>query len=151
MRKNFVLPVALLASLTSTVMAQQAGADRERDAVRRVVETYLYAEEGEERKRAISPLAKILSVDASGGKIIETPISKPAKRHKGARERSRQRIVSVDVVEGAASVKVETDLSSDTLKAPTHLHYLSLMKVGGEWKIVGILMPPLRAPETVGK
>lgn len=150
MRKSFVLPVALLIGLTSTARAQQAGGDGEKDAVRRVAETYLYAEEGEERKRTVYPLAKILSVDAKGGKIIETPISKPARRREGARERSRQKIVSVDVAEGAASVKVETDLSSDTLKLPKHLHYLSLLKVGGEWKIVGILMPALRMPAAAG-
>ena len=67
-----------------------------------------------------------------------------------ARERSRQKIVSLDVLDGAASVKVETDLSSDTLKLPKHFHYLSLLKVGGERKIVGILMPPLRPPAAAG-
>src|SRR5205814_9610361 len=51
MRNNLLLPVALLLSLSFTVKAQEAGADKEKNTIRQVVETYLYAEEGEERKR----------------------------------------------------------------------------------------------------
>lgn len=153
MRKSLLLlpTVAVLLVFCAPARAQEATADTEREAVRRVVETYLYAEDGEERKRTIAPSAKILSLDPGGSKVIETPISKSARRRKGAREKSRQRIVSIDVAEDGASVKVETDLSSETLKIPKHIHYLSLLKVGGEWKIVGILMPALRMPEANAK
>ena len=150
MSKLLFLMVVLL-SLPLIVKAQEAGNDKEKNAIRQVVETYLFAEEGEERKRTISPQAKILSVDPGGSKVIETPVSKSATKPKGARERSRQKIVSMDVTEGGAAVKVETELSSDTLKIPKHIHYLSLLKVSGEWKIVGILMPPLRTSEPAGK
>ena len=152
MRKMLLLLPALLLSFIGTpTHAQEARAEGEDGAVRQVVETYLYAEEGEERKRTLFPQAKILSVDPGGRKVVEKPISQSATSHKGARQRSRQRIISIDVTEGAASVKVETDLSSETLKVPTHVHYLSLLKVNGKWQIVGILMPPLGRPEAAGK
>ena len=150
MRKSLLLLIALLLCLALIAQAQEARVEKEKDAVRRVVETYLYAEEGEDRKRTISPMAKILSVDPGGSKVIETPTSKSAKNHKGARERSRQKIVSIDMVEGGAFVKVETDVSSDSVKVLKHLHYLSLLKVSGEWKIVGILMPPFRTSGAAG-
>lgn len=145
-----LLLAASLPGVSVTARAGQAGADRETGAVRKVVETYLYAEEGEERKRTIFPQAKILSVDDTGTKVLETPVSKSGPKRKG-RVTSRQRIVSIDVAESGASVKVETDLSSGERKLPKHIHYLSLLKVGGEWKIVGILMPPMKFPEAALK
>ena len=147
MRKH-ILPLAVtLVCLALTTTAQESKADEEKNAVRRVVETYLYAEEGEARKRTLFPRARIISVNASGDKVTETPISKSAERHKGAKVKSRQKILSIDVTEGGSAVKVGTDFSTDTRKSPEHVHYLSLLKVGGEWKIVSVLMPQVRLVE----
>lgn len=150
--KKFLSLMVFLLSLPLASEAQEAKADKERDAVRQVVETYLYSEEPEERKRTLYAQAKVLSVDPSGSKIVETPISKPAKKPPGrVITTSRQKIVSIDLTEGGASVKVETDFSSDGRLIPKHLHYLFLLKVSGEWKIVSILMPSLRPVEAADK
>lgn len=147
-----VFLATLLLGCALLVKAQEAGADKERDAIRQVVETYLYAENPEERKRVISPQAKVVSVDLNQARVIETPISKPAtKLPTKAITRSQQKIVSIDVAGGGALVKVETDLSSEASRAPKHIHYLSLLKVSGEWKIISILMPPLVMPGAADK
>ncbi|MFN2492290.1 MAG: hypothetical protein ABR501_05325 [Pyrinomonadaceae bacterium] len=52
--------------------------------------------------------------------------------------------MSIDVTDGGAAVKVGTDVSSDRREDPKHIHYLSLLKVNGEWKIVSILMHPIK-------
>jgi len=150
MMRRFLLPLMILLSIPLMCQAQEAATDKERDAVRRLVETYLYSEEPEERKRTLYAHTKILSVDPNEIKVVETPISKPAKKPPGrATIRSRQKIVNIDLTDGAAIVKVETDLSSDTDPIPKHIHYLSLLKVNNEWKIVSILMPPIRVHITM--
>jgi hypothetical protein len=55
-----------------------------------------------------------------------------------------QKIVHIDAAEDAATVKVETDLSSGAAKISKHIQYLSLLKISGEWKIVSVLMPPVK-------
>lgn len=146
MMRRFLLPMILLLGVTLICQAQEGAAtDKERGAVRQVVETYLYSEEPEERKRTLSAQTKILSLDQTGTKVVETPISKRAKKLPGrAITRSRQKIVNIDLIDRGASVKVETDLSSDTSHLPKHIQYLSLLKVNNEWKIVSVLMPPIR-------
>ena len=152
MRKNLVILAVLLLSLPSMSTAQEAGTGDERDAVRRAVETYLYAEEPEERMGVINPRAIIYSVDPTCSKMTETPVATPAKKlPKGGKVISRQKIVSMDVTAGGASVKVETDLSSELVKYPKHIQYLALLKLNGEWKIVSILMPPLKSVGTVSR
>ena len=146
MRNYYLLLLtAGLLCLPLPAKAQNVSTDKDKDNVRRVVETYLYAEEPEERKRTTHGQAKIFSLDPGGGRVIETAISKPARKLPGrVVVRSRQKIISIDMTDGAASVKVETDFSSDTAQSPKHAQYLSLLKVNGEWKIVSILMPPSR-------
>ncbi len=144
MRNYYLLLLtAGLLCLSLPVKAQNVSTDKEKDNVRRVVETYLYAEEPEERKRTTHGQAKIFSLD--GGKVTETTISKPARKlPRRVVVISRQKIINIDMTDGAASVKVETHLSSDTEQHPKHAQYVSLLKVNGEWKIVSILMPPPR-------
>lgn len=147
MYKKLLLITAVLLTPSFPAGAREAGAEAERDAVRRAVETYLYAEETDERKSVIHPGTKIYSVDRTGSRVTETPISTPARKPpKGAarvRVVSRQKVVSVDLAEGGATVKVETDLSPGEDRYPKHTQYISLLKVKGEWKIVSILMPPV--------
>src|SRR5688572_15693338 len=113
MKRLFFLVVILLSSAL-LVKAQEAETDKEREALRKVVETYLYSEEPEERKRTLYPQAKIISIDPGGSKVVETSISKSARKPPGrVITNSRQKIVSIDRADDGASVKVETDLSSD--------------------------------------
>jgi len=152
--RRFLLLMVMLLCVPMMCQAQEAATttDKERDAVRQVVETYLYSEEPEERKRTLYAQTKILSVDQDGMKVVETAISKPAKRVPGrVSTKSRQKLVNIDLTDGGASVKVETDLSSDTDPIPKHIQFISLLKVNNEWKIVSILMPPIRGHITIPK
>ena len=66
------------------------------------------------------------------------------KLMKGAIEiHPAQKIVAIDVVQGAATVKVESEFApfSAGEQPRKHFQYLSLLKLAGEWKIVGVLMP----------
>jgi len=153
--KKFSLPIAaLLLSLPFLAHAQEVDATKEKEAVRRAVESYL-AKDREMLKRVLYPGAKIFSVESSGKKITKTLISAPAKRLRpGATVfLPPQRIIAIDVTAEGASVKVESDLSSGPAPAVEprkHIQYISLLKLGGEWKIVSILMPPLRFAEAGG-
>lgn len=142
--KPLLMTALLLLPLSLPVAAEDVEAEKE--SVRRAVETYLYAEEPEEKTPVIHPRARIYSVDRSRGKLTETPISAPAKKTpKGARAgRSRQKITDVEVSGEGALVRVETDLSPEGAEGRKHVQYLSLLKIGGLWKIVSILMPPPR-------
>lgn len=138
--KIFILFWIIFAPILSH--PQKSPTDAERDAIKRVVETYLFAEDSDERKQTVFSKTKILSINPDG-KVAETPISKSSRKPKGARERSKQKVSMIDYTDGGAMVKIETDLSSETTKVPKHFHYLSLLKVNGEWKIVSVLMPPV--------
>jgi hypothetical protein len=120
----------------------------EAEAVKRVVETYLYAEEPDEKKSPIHKEAKIYS-PGPGGRMVVTPFSKPARRREGKSSRSPQRVVSVDVSNDCATVKVLTDFAPNDQKAgdaARHYQHVWLMKLDGEWKIVAVLMPSVRRP-----
>lgn len=136
-----MLPLLLLPA-----SAQDAKADAEKDAVKRAVETYLYAEESDEKTSPLSADAKIYSVDAARGRVKVAPLTKPkGKDPKGAKvSRSRQKIVSIDIVNDGASVKVSTDLSPDDKPGDDHLQLIWLLKTGGAWKVVAILMPSVK-------
>lgn len=140
---SILLALVTLAGV-ATVRAQPS--DRERDAIKMAVETYLYEEDGAKVARVVDARAKILSVD-SEGKLITTAISKPAgKRPKGSTTRvPRQKIVNIDVFHDGAVVKVETDRMSvdGPMQDVRHAQYVSLLKLNGEWKIVSILMPSI--------
>lgn len=129
----------------AAVRAQQPS-DKERDAIKTAVETYLYEEDGSKVARVVDSRAKILGVD-SESKLITTALSKPAgKPPKGAKTRvPRQKIANIDFFENGAVVKVETDRMS--VEGPMldvrHAQYVSLLKLNGEWKIVSILMPSI--------
>jgi len=143
-RRVFLLAAASLLCAGITARAQDAEAERERESVRKAVETHLYSEDVEEKKRVTYAGAKVLSVDSDGRKIRETPVSASAGKRRGAKTtRSPQKIVAIDVANNAAAVKVATEfMPADPADAlPKHFQYVTLLKVNGEWKIVGILMP----------
>ncbi|MGC2236253.1 MAG: nuclear transport factor 2 family protein [Pyrinomonadaceae bacterium] len=134
--KKFLFLLLFSLCFSISVKAQ----DAEKDAVRRVVETYLFSEEAAERSKTISGQAEIFSVNAANGQIAGKPFRK-AKKNTNKIIVAVQKIVSIDVFRNAAIVKVETDLSLRDIKIPKHYHFISLLKEGGEWKIVSLLMP----------
>jgi hypothetical protein len=141
-----ILLAALLALCASArAGAQGAGGAAEREAVKRAVETYLYAEYDDEKKSPLHPEAGIFTVDEVGKRIRFTTILKSkARKVKGAKtSRGPQKVVSVEVAGNAAYAKVATDFSPEgpPEAPPEHVQFISLMKLGDEWKIVGILMP----------
>jgi hypothetical protein len=138
--KKFLFLLLFSLCFTFSIKAQ----DAEKDAVKRVVETYLFSEEVAERKQTIYERAKIFSTNTDGSKIVETAFTKPKKTPKGTKVVSQQKVLSIEIFENAANVKVETDLSSGDVKVPKHFQFISLLKAGGEWKIVSILMPTSR-------
>ena len=153
MKRMLPLAAALLLSLPLLANAQQdVEPHSERDAVRRVVETYLSKSDPVMVRRTLSPNARIISIESGGGRVVETPIATPANRRtRGTVTIPAQRIVDIDVTEDGAMVKVESVFAGNSTPAvtpPRHIQYISLLRINGEWKIVSILMPPLRFIET---
>ena len=153
--KKLALSAAALSLLCQAARAQDApaAAGAEREAVKKAVETYLYAEETGEKRGALLEGAHIVFLDRDGKEVRAVPLSKmKARRRKGSRvERSPQKIVSIDLLNEAASVKVETELMPETPAAVKHYQYLWLVKTEAGWKVGGILMPnvaPPAAPNT---
>ena len=126
-----------------SIKAQDAE-NKEKDAVKRVVETYLFSENDDERRQTLYEQAKIFSINLEKNQISEKPFTKAKKMSQGTKIIALQKVVGIDVFENAASVKVETDLSYDNIKIPKHYQFISLLKAGGEWKIVSILMPAIK-------
>jgi len=126
-------------------VAQGPAGGAESEGVRKAVETYLYAENVDEKKPVSDAGAKVFAVDQSRGRVASKPLSSPPpKLPKGGKIlRSPQRIASIEILNDAAAVKVSTDLTPDDPadEANTHYQLIWLLRVRGEWKIVGILMP----------
>ena len=141
---SFIFSLVMFAGVAA-LQAQQIS-EKEREAIKIAVETYLYEEDRGKVARVVDPRARILSVD-SEGKLVTTAISKPAgKAPRGSKTRvPRQRIVNIDVFENGAVVKVETGRMSveGPMLGVRHAQYVSLLKLSGEWKIVSILMPSI--------
>ncbi len=150
MKRNFWLIAILFLCLPLLAQAQAFDAKSEETLVKQSVESYL----NKTSQTVLHPDAKIISVDGTGKRLIETSFdAKPYKLKKGEFIReSSQRIIAVDIATDGASVKVETEFALDEkFTLPKHIQYISLLKLNGEWKIVSILMPPLRFAESVGK
>lgn len=139
-RLLFLLIISLCFSFS--VKAQ----DAEKDSVKRVVETYLFSENDDERKQTLYEQARIFATDWKSGKIEETRFTS-AKRKKGTKIASVQKVASIEIMENAATVKVETDLSTSAGNVPKHFQYISLLKENDAWKIVSILMPSIKLPQ----
>lgn len=145
MKRTLLFTAFLLLTMPLVTAAQSAGTGDEQ-AVRQVIDTYINGNGTEAKKRLFSDGAKIIST--VNNKVIETPVSKPYKPKEGETiARSLQKIAAIDVTEGGALVKVETIFPGEPspgLIPQPHFQYISLLKVDSEWKIVSILMPPLR-------
>ena len=152
MKRHYLFSAFVVLVSPLLAFAQQRSGDV--DVVRKVVEDYLLKRDPRAVERSLARTAKVISADGNG-RVTETPISKPAKHRKGATiNLPEQKIASIDVTEGGALVKVESTFDSSSsshesgvpaVSPSVHVQYISLLKVDrGEWKIVSILMPPLR-------
>lgn len=152
--KTFLLTIGILAGFTSFAPAQDAQAIGETDSVRRTVEAYISIKDPEQKRNVVDRDARIISVDGQGRRV-ESLISKRAKHRADAVVvLPEQAITSIDMTDGAALVKVESIFVSDTdtsVSLRKHFQYISLLKLNGDWKIVSILMPPLRLDQVASK
>ena len=137
--------VAALLIVPSSLRAQERAIETEKDAIKRAVETFLYAEDAALVARVVDPQAKIFSIRSGDNKVSITPLGAPSKKlPKGARTRvPRQRITNIEFFENGAVVSVQTDRMSVAGPGASekHTQYISLMRFNSEWKIVSILMP----------
>ncbi len=129
--------------LFASVKAQTVES-KEKETIKRVVETYLFSEEENERKQTLYPQAEVFSTNPENTKIQKTPVSaKAGKLPKNTKLVSVQKVADIDIAENGAIVKVETDLSSGDIKIPKHIQFISLLKTNGEWKIVAVIIPAI--------
>ncbi len=154
MKQHFFSAAILVLVLPLLAMAQTNNANSEQTAVKRVVEDYLSKKDSEAVKRSLSADAKIISVDGRG-RVVETLISRPSKQRADATTiLPEQKVTTIDVTESGASVKVESEFPSEvkpSILPHKHIQYISLLKINGEWKIVSVLMPPLKFAEVARK
>jgi ABC-type thiamine transport system substrate-binding protein len=154
MKLHFLLIAFLVLVSPLLALAQTDQTNDDQTTVKRVVEDYLSKKDLKAVERSLSADAKIISVDGRR-RVVETLISKPSKQRADVTTvLPEQKITAIDVTEGGASVKVESEFSADLKPAVTprkHIQYISLLKVGGEWKIVSILMPPIKFAEVASK
>lgn len=142
MKQTLFLAAFLCLALPFAAAAQEL---TDEQLVRKTVNIYIAKNDAEAVRRILSPDAKIITVDTANKKVLESLISKPYQPKPGETvSPSVQKITAVDLTDGGALVKVETTLSAPGAAPVPHTQYISLLKVGLEWKIVSILMPPLR-------
>ena len=124
--------VVVLAFAGGTI-AQQ----RPEDAlVRQAVEAYLHGlkfNDVASLKKAFYPEAKLFFVKKDGtlGQLSQEQWYKGFEASAGKEEKGDLKIVSVDITGNAASVKVREEYPNSI-----YTDYVSLLKLGGEWKIV---------------
>ena len=128
----------LMCALLVVTLAPAAGAQRpsEEAQVRQTVETYLHGlkfNDVPSLRKAFYSEAKLYFVKKDGtlGELSQEQWYKGFEGSAGKEEPGELRIASVDVTGGAASVKVV-----ETYPKSVYTDYLSLLKLGGGWKIV---------------
>jgi hypothetical protein len=143
MKRTLLFSLFLFLAMPLMAAAQNAGPADEL-AVRQVIDTYISGNDAEAKNRLFSDNAKIIST--ANNKVTETSLAVSYRPKQRKMSSSVQKIAAIDLTEGGALVKVETTFSADTppVTPQPHIQYISLLKAGGEWKIVSILMPPAR-------
>jgi hypothetical protein len=136
MRIVFARSLWALVFVLALVTSAGAQQPSEEKLVRETVETYLRGlkfNDVESLKKAFYPEAKLLFVkkDGSLGQLTQEQWYKGFEGSAGKEEEGALKIVSVDVTAGAASVKVREEYPQSV-----YTDYLSLLKLGGTWKIV---------------
>ncbi|HEU5240362.1 MAG TPA: nuclear transport factor 2 family protein [Pyrinomonadaceae bacterium] len=129
-----VLAYAVVAlALAGGTIAQQRPEDT---LVRQAVEAYLHGlkfNDVASLKKAFYPEAKLFFVKKDGtlGQLTQEQWYKGFEASAGKEEKGDLKIVSVDITGNAASVKVREEYPNSI-----YTDYVSLLKLGGEWKIV---------------
>ena len=131
---QLLVVAAVLAGGTHAARAQApATPDAE---VRAVVERYLHGlkfNNTKDLESAFWPEARLLFVkkDGSIGQLTQQEWYKMFAGAEGKEEEGTLKILTVDVTDNAASVKV-----IETYPKSVYVDYLNLLHIGGEWRIV---------------
>lgn len=126
-------PLMFVLALFTGAAAQQSSDER---LVREAVEAYLHGlkfNDVESLKKAFHPDAKLFFVkqDGSLGQLTQEQWYKGFEASAGKEEEGTLKIVAVDITGNAASVKVREEYPRSI-----YTDYVSLLKLGGAWKIV---------------
>jgi hypothetical protein len=124
-----------LLSHSPTLQAQAAPSAAE-SQVRAVVERYLHGlkfNNVKDFEAAFWPEARLFFVkkDGSIGQLTQQDWYKMFAGAEGKEEQGTLRILTIDVTDNAASVKV-----IETYPTSVYVDYLNLLHIGGEWRIV---------------
>jgi protease I len=123
----------VLLAFAAGAAAQQKS---EEAAVRQAVEAYLHGLKFNDvgsLKKAFYPEAKLLWVkkDGSLGQLTQEQWYKGFEASAGKEEKGELKITSIDITGNAASAKVREEYPNSI-----YTDYVSLLKLGSEWKIV---------------
>ena len=129
---NFSVIMLMLALATSASAEQQS----EDALVRQTVETYMHGlkfNDVSSFKKSFYPEAKLFFVkkDGSLGQLTQEQWYKGFEASAGKQEKGELTIVATDITGKAASVKVR-----EVYPTSIYTDYVSLLKLGTEWKIV---------------
>jgi len=137
MKETCGILTGLFLLAATTVAAAVAGqAPNEETSVRATLEAYLHGlkfNDVESFRKAFYPEAKLFFVRKNGdlGQLTQEQWYKGFAANAGKEEQGELRIATVDITGKAASVKV-----IETYPDSTYTDYVSLLKLGDEWKIV---------------
>jgi hypothetical protein len=131
---QFLLIASVLSGATNVARAQVPAAPEAQ--VRAVVERYLHGlkfNNVKDFEAAFWPEARLLFVkkDGSIGQLTQQDWYKMFAGAAGKEEQGTLKILTVDVTDNAASVKV-----IETYPTSVYVDYLNLLHIGGEWRIV---------------
>ena len=131
-----ILTGLLLLTATIVGVAVAGQAPSEEAPVRATVQTYLHGlkfNDVDSFRKAFYPEAKLFFVRKNGelGQLTQEQWYKGFAGNAGKEEQGELRIAAVDITGKAASVKV-----IETYPDSTYTDYVSLLKLGDEWKIV---------------
>ncbi|MES2305226.1 MAG: nuclear transport factor 2 family protein [Gemmatimonadota bacterium] len=131
--------LSLLVVLAATPLAAQApaaAASSEEANVRATVKEYLHGLKFNDVKsfeRTFTPDAKLMFINRGGqiGQLTQPDWYRGFATVAGKEEAGEFEVLAVDITGNAASVKVQ-----ETYPKSVYVNYLSMLKVGNEWKIV---------------
>ena len=136
MRTELARCLGLLMFVLAFAACAAAQQPSEEKLVREAVETYLHGlkfNDVESFRKAFHPEAKLFFVkkDGSLGQLTQEQWYKGFEGSAGKEEEGELKIVAVDITGNAASVKVREEYPNSI-----YTDYVSLLKLGGAWKIV---------------
>ena len=133
MKRSMVTATAAIVALSAFVSVNAAREATEREAVEKPLKMYLSGEPAQLRQ-AFHPGATMFY--ARNDSLIAVPIPEyiarvEASRAKGPPPKRVERIAHVDIAGTSAVARIELEYPQQTLT-----DYMSLVKYGGEWRIV---------------